>query len=355
MTDTATTAPHVDVAVGDPTGVGPGIPPRPDTGDPTRSTPPDDSMRRRFWSSGRVRPDRPAVEPPALPPSLAIARGALTALAVFALGFGLTITLVSQLQQGRSQQVLYSQLREQLALGTAPVGPLDADGVQLALGAPVAILDVPTLGVRQVVVEGTSSDALRSGPGHRRDTVLPGQVGTSVIFGRQAAYGGPFAKIAGLAPEAEILVTTGQGVATFAVRSVRFAGDPQPPALADGKARLTLVSAAGTPYLPNQVVRVDAELLSTSFNGTPASTSFAPSNPLPRGALSRSEQPLQRDTSQLFALVLWSQALLVALLAVTWARRRWGRWQVWVAGVPVLLGIGLAVSSQLALLLPNLM
>jgi hypothetical protein len=60
------------------------------------------------------------------------------------------------------------------------------------------------------------------------------------------------------------------------------------------------------------------------------------------------------DTSQVFALVLWSQVFLVGIVAFTWARIRWGGWQAWTVGLPVLLVLGWAVTTQLALLLPNL-
>ena len=61
------------------------------------------------------------------------------------------------------------------------------------------------------------------------------------------------------------------------------------------------------------------------------------------------------DTSGAFALVLWSQVFLAAVLFFTWARARWGRWQAWTVGVPLLLAVGWAVSNQVAALLPNLL
>ena len=59
------------------------------------------------------------------------------------------------------------------------------------VGEPVALLSIPRLGISQVVVEGTASGDTLAGPGHLRDTVLPGQVGTSVVYGRAATYGAP--------------------------------------------------------------------------------------------------------------------------------------------------------------------
>ncbi|MFD1273890.1 sortase domain-bontaining protein [Streptomyces kaempferi] len=69
----------------------------------------------------------------------------------------------------------------------------DQQGDLLAPGTPVALIDIPAAHLHQVVLEGTDSGVLTDGPGHRRDTPLPGQSGTSVLMGRAAAYGGPSA------------------------------------------------------------------------------------------------------------------------------------------------------------------
>jgi sortase A len=177
------------------------------------------------------------------------------------------------------------------------------------------------------------------------------------VYGRQAAYGGPFGQIAELQPGATLTLTTGQGTATYRVLGRRSAGDPQPPALASGEGRLTLVTASGTPYLPTSVLRVDAQLVSTSVDGqTQDPQAFAaPARVVSSAGLLDSERAMAIDPSRLFALVLWSQAFLIAVLLYTWARERWGRWQSWAVGVPVLLGIGWVLAGQVALLLPNLL
>ena len=72
-----------------------------------------------------------------------------------------------------------------------------------------------------MVVEGTSCDALRHGPGHERDTRFPGQPGVSILQGRAAAFGGPFGDIDRLRTGDEITVVTGQDTATFRVTGSR--------------------------------------------------------------------------------------------------------------------------------------
>lgn len=258
------------------------------------------------------------------------------------------LVLLSGLQERAAQQTGFDTLRNELAKGTAPVGPTGPDGRLLALGTPVALLTIDRIGLRDTVVfEGTTSGVLTHGPGHRRDTVLPGQVGTSVLMGRAAAYGAPFGDLDRLGPGDAITVTTGQGRATFRVIDKRVAGDPVPPPPAAGHGRLTLVTARGAPFLPDGLLRVDADLVSAAQP--------APPQALPTDALGGAEQALGHDTHSVWALVLWLQALLLAVVGAVWSWYRWGRWQTWIVFVPVTLLVGLFVADQATLLLPNLM
>lgn len=281
----------------------------------------------------------------------------MTGVALLCLGFVALLVLGSPFQASRDQQVLYSDFRKSLAEGTAPVSALTFEGQPLALGAPVAVLAIPSLGKELVVVYGTASPQTMSGPGLRRDTVFPGQAGISIIQGRQSAFGGPFGSIGQLAPGSEITVTTGQGFAVFSVTDVRRAGDEQPPPPAEGSARLTLISAEGTPYLAESTVRVDATLVSTSADGTAVDKTAFPAGvrSATTATLPDSERPMAGDPSNAFALVLWAQLFLIAVVFVTWARERWGRWQAWTVGAPLLLATGWAVSDQVVAFLPNLL
>lgn len=301
--------------------------------------------------------DLPVVEPStgAAPPATSgppevrgyVVGAALSILAALLLGLVAHLGVVSQLRHDRDQQVAYADFRKSLANATAPVGQVDDHGRLLALGTPVALIDIPKLHLHEVVLEGTTSGVLASGPGHRRDTVLPGQVGTSVLFGRHSAYGGPFRSLATLAVGTDFTVTTGQGTHQFRVTGVRRAGDPRPAALAAGQGRLTLVTADGASYAPDGAVWVDAALVSDAQP--------APARALTASSLAPAEQALAGDSSAWMPLILWAQALLLVALFVVWARAHWGRWQAWLTGVPVLGVIALALADQVARLLPNLL
>ncbi|MFI6931993.1 sortase [Streptomyces sp. NPDC050287] len=276
-----------------------------------------------------------------------LARGGLLALAALLLGITAQLLVVSAAQERSAQHAAFDELRDQLALGTAPVAQADQQGRLLAPGTPVALIAVPGLRMSQVVLEGTDSAVLTDGPGHRRDTPLPGQAGTSVLMGRAAAYGGPFGRLASLAAGDRFSVTTGQGKATYRVSDVRRAGDPAPAPLASGNGRLVLVTATGPRFVPSGVLRVDADLVSAPFQ-TPAAV-------IRSGTLPDSEEPLARPAGVPWPLVMWLQALLLTAVAAVWAWHRWGRHQTWIVFAPVVAVLGLQVATRTTELLPNLL
>jgi LPXTG-site transpeptidase (sortase) family protein len=274
----------------------------------------------------------------------AVPGAALTLLAALLLGFAANLTVLGHIEHARAQQNGYDRLRAELALGTAPVGRLDLDGKEVGLGSPVAVLHIPSIKLREVVFQGTTSGVLAKGPGHLRNTPLPGQPGASTIMGRQWGYGSPFQHLDELRPGDPVTVTTGQGQQQYRVTGLRRAGDPAPALLSAGQGRLTLITATGGAYTPHGVLRVDAEL-----------TSPAQPAPASGGQVTTAEHPLQGDPSAWLPVMLWLQALLLAVVATTWAFRRWGRWQTWIAGVPVLVAIVVALSGAATELLPNLL
>jgi sortase A len=263
------------------------------------------------------------------------------ALRLFALGiaaFLIYVLMLGALQYNRAQDVSYDKIRGQLAEATAPLGP----GV--VPGDPVAVLDIPGLGIRQVIKEGTTGTILQDGPGHRSDTALPGQAGVSVIYGRGLTFGAPFRSVPKLAVGSRIDVVTGQGQYGYRVIGVRRAGDPLPAPPANGASRLTLVTAEGTP-LPSATVYLDAEL----FEGQV--------QPDPGQRISRvpqSQQALGTDLSGVLPLVLWLEALMVAVGAIVWFRNRVGKWESYLLGAPIVLALLWRVFEQVAGLLPNL-
>jgi LPXTG-site transpeptidase (sortase) family protein len=269
-------------------------------------------------------------------------------LGVVLLAFSAYVAVVSRLHYDRVQYDDYASFRAELAQATAPTGPTQpSDAKQLlTTGTPVAVLHIPEIGLNAVVLEGTSNAVLEDGPGHLRDTVLPGQVGVSEILGRRAAYGGPFARINSLSPGQVFTVTTGQGVSRYRVLDVRQAGDQVPP-YSSGQGRLILATADGPAFAPTGVLRVDANEISTPEP--------APAMVLTAANLPADEQSLGTNPLAWVTLVLWGMCLVASAVGVGWLGQRWGRWQAWIIAVPVLSFLGFAVADQAVQLLPNLM
>ncbi len=293
------------------------------------------------------RPPREKKPAPPLTATEAIVRAVVALAAVFTLMFVLNVTVFSHVQHLVSQQRVGDQFREQLLAGTAPVSEYTFDENLLPDGAPVGILEIPSLGLHEVIVEGTSSAETAQGVGHQRDSILPGQAGVSFLQGRSGAFGGPLSGIQSLSPGDAITVRTGQGLQEFSVVGVRYAGDPTLPNLRAGESRLVLMTARGAPYVPTGVAYVDARLVGTAQPRGARVTTVA--------ALPPEQRPMATDTTTVWALVFAIQFLIAAELAAVWAFRRFGAQRTWIVFVPVLLLAGFLAAYQVTLLLPNLL
>jgi sortase A len=288
----------------------------------------DERPVRREAEPVRHEPARPPTAGPRPEPGIGTAIGwSVVLLAVVLLGFGCYLFLLSGVQEGRSQTNLYKTFRNELALAVAPTGPTTP-------GSPVAILDIPQIGLRNcVVVEGTSAGSLTMGPGHRVDSSLPGQAGLAVLYGRNVTYGAPFAHLTQLRVGDQFTVTTGNGRARFRVTG--FDSDPVP---TNG---VVLSTAAGQ-WQPNTTSAVIAELTST------------PSIPPARGGVPDADLALRSDLDAVLPLMLWSAVLAAVATLATVARHRWAAWPTYVCATPVALAVLWNVYENAAQLLPNL-
>lgn len=248
--------------------------------------------------------------------------------------------VIGAAEQHSAQVRLYATFREQLAQGVAPLDIARE-------GRPVALLHIAGLGLDQVVVEGVTSTDLELGPGHRRGTVLPGQSGTSVVYGKAATFGAPFARLAQLHKGDAIMVTTSQGEFTYHVSGFRRAQDPQPKPVVEGTGHLVLVTATGSGALrrftPHRVLFVDATLSKAAPAARPTVATIA------------EERVFAADRQALFGLVCWLLGLVAVVIASVWTWGRWGRWQCWVAFSPVVVAVLVGASGPAAGLLPNLL
>ena len=145
-------------------------------------------------------------------------------LLVTVVGVGLVIYGLGPMLEQRDQRNLLADYRVEIE--TAANEAFGLPGVEEiteapAPGDPVAIVEIPSIEFRQVVVEGVGPQQTRHGPGHVPGTAGPGQPGNSAVVGRQGAFGGPFSEIDDLETGDEIVVTTIQGQSLYVVSDER--------------------------------------------------------------------------------------------------------------------------------------
>ncbi len=184
---------------------------------------------------------------------------AMIALAVIVVAYALF-----QCFEGPIANAWYTNRQHQLA------SQLNAGQVHAGKGKAVAYLQIPALGLNVVVAEGDSPQQLRSGPGHRIGTVVPGDVGNSVIVGHSSGWGGPFGRLATLKPGALIAVQVPSIVGpdglprtgVFTVVSVdRVSANDLLPFAPSNDRRVTLVTGRGGQFS-------DQRLVITAVSGT---------------------------------------------------------------------------------------
>jgi sortase A len=287
-------------------------------------------------------PAEPAAKqaPPPAPSAGSIVNGlgiGVSLLALLVLGFAGFLYFLSGVQEARSQTTMYATLQGELEEINGLVAPLGSPKP----GTPMAILNIPAIGLHnEVVVEGTSPENLELGPGHLRDSSLPGQYGVSVLYGRRATFGAPFSRVPWLRPGDKIRVTTGQGIATYRVYLV---GDSKSRILINPAANQLMLLTADSTLIPSHYVEVDATLVSKPQP-----------NPQGRPGVTPAEIALGNDPNALIMCMAWGMALVIVSVGGTIAASKWSRWPTYVAVVPIALAVVWNLYENIAALLPNL-
>jgi len=114
-------------------------------------------------------------------------------------------------------------------------------------GSPVGRIVIPRIGASFVLVKGTSTEDLKSGPGIYSGTSLPGASGTTAIAGHRTTYLAPFRHIDALAPGNHILLKMPYAHFTYTVVGHRVVAPTDVQAVLGQAGRERLVLSACTP------------------------------------------------------------------------------------------------------------
>lgn len=130
-------------------------------------------------------------------------------------------------------------------------------------GDAIGRIDIPSIGVSEYVVEGTSTDDLRQGPGHYPATPLPGGRGTSAIAGHRTTYGAPFRRIDQLEAGQRIVLDTPAHRYVYRVEKTEIVDDSDLSVLDSVGHRRLLLSACHPLYSAEQRIIAYARQVAT--------------------------------------------------------------------------------------------
>ncbi|MDQ3587300.1 MAG: class E sortase [Actinomycetota bacterium] len=119
---------------------------------------------------------------------------------------------------------LFRQNSLESALADAPRRVRDGEPLK---GDAIGRIELPTLGRRYLIVEGTDTGDLRKGPGHYPDTPLPGERGTVGIAGHRTTHGAPFRTVDKLRPGDRIVMDMTYGRFVYRVDRTRIVAPTQ--------------------------------------------------------------------------------------------------------------------------------
>src|SRR5215203_5299776 len=88
---------------------------------------------------------------------------------------------------------------------------------QLQEGHAIGRIKIDRIGLSIVVVQGTDTSSLQKGPGHYRNTPIPGQPGTVAIAGHRTTYLAPFRHIDDIQDGDEIRIEMPYAAFTYTV------------------------------------------------------------------------------------------------------------------------------------------
>jgi len=228
--------------------------------------------------------------------------------------------------------------RERVASGLAS-GP----GWRPLPGQAIATLSIPSIDLREVVVQDTTPELLQGAAGHLLDSPLPGSTGNSVILGRRITDGAAFRNLGELRTGTPITVVTPQGAFEYRVTQVVHVAPGDADVIGPtADARLTLVTS-GSWFSSRSRLAVIAALQSPRIATAPV-----PLLPMRADQLGQTG-----DSDAIVSLLPWAAVFVLALLAWSRLRRRIrSRWTRFFVATPPFAFILFFVFENAARLLP---
>jgi sortase A len=201
----------------------------------------------------------------------------------------------------------------------------------------VGEIRIPAIGLNQVLVEGTSTDDLRQGPGHYVNTPLPGQGGNAAIAGHRTTYGHPFYNLDGVKPGDPIVVTTVQGVFVYDTFKQTVVSPSDTAVIDNVFANYLTLTTCNPRFSASSRLVVVAKLAHSELFETSGLRSVATPHHAPQAENLAGDSSVSVSTAFVWGFFVVLVGGLVIYLGRRFRRSRWPVWIVGTLGVLVLL------------------
>ena len=154
-------------------------------------------------------------------------------------------TIYGSIQQGKASDSLDALEQRFLdrADGAADAAAIPIFEQEIRTGEGIGRIEIPSIDLETVVVEGTDTASLRKGPGHYPETAFPGQGRTIAIAGHRTTYLAPFRKINEVSDGDEVVLEMPYGTFTYEVKGHEIVDPSQVGIIRDiGHERLVLTA-----------------------------------------------------------------------------------------------------------------
>jgi sortase A len=134
-------------------------------------------------------------------------------------------------------------------------------------GAGVGRLNIPSLGVGYLLVNGADTESLKKGPGIYSQTPFPGAPGTTAVAGHRTTYLAPFRNVDRLKPGQTIVVQMPYGEFTYAVEKTRIVAPTDFSVIRPVGYQRLVLSACDPPFSAAKRIIIFARLVHTTVRG----------------------------------------------------------------------------------------
>ena len=248
--------------------------------------------------------------------------------------------------QARDQRALKDQFNTTM---TAPpaAAPAEAPPEPPIVGDAIAVVEIPRIGIDQVIVEGVGTEDLKKGPGHYPDTPMPGEAGNAAIAGHRTTYGAPFNRLDELSAGDAINVRTTSGTYRYEVFESKVVSPDEVSVLDPTDDNRLTLTTCHPKYSAAQRLIVVAQLVGPVAPAPAVSPEpTVPRDPTALAGLSGA------STDKGPAIAWGAVAAAVWILAYA-IGRRWRRWPAYIIATPVFLIVLFMFFENFARLLPS--